>query len=95
MPTASKYESENVELSADIPIIKSMSEGVWLKENELKKVKEELFTLERVIQITLDAKEKENKPSSDDPSQDIANEHVPVIAVKNAPSPSANIGRGM
>ena len=72
-----------------------MSEGVWLKENELKKVKEELFTLERVIQITLDAKEKENKPSSDDPSQDIANEPVPVIVVKNAPSPSANIGRGM
>ena len=97
LPTAAKYETENARLLADIPIIKSMSEGVWKREIELKKAKEELFTIERVIQITLSEKEKENKPPSEDQSKDnevVENQvAIPVIPIKN--TPAVNVQRGL
>ena len=48
-----KYESENQKLLLDIPILKSVVESSWRKDDELKGLKSELSALERKIQLSL------------------------------------------
>lgn len=48
-----KREKENAELSKDIPVLQEIVAATWPKEGEIKKLGEELATLNRKIQLTL------------------------------------------
>ena len=48
-----KREKENAELSKDIPVLQEIVAATWPKEGEIKRLGEELATLNRKIQLTL------------------------------------------
>lgn len=48
-----KREKENAELSKDIPILREIVAATWPKDAEIKKLGEELASLNRKIQLTL------------------------------------------
>ncbi len=48
-----KFQKKNEKLSVDIPVLKEVVEGRWRKEPELEKLKQELSSLERKIQVSL------------------------------------------
>jgi len=48
-----KREKENAELSKDIPVLQEIVAATWPKEEEIKRLGEELATLNRKIQLTL------------------------------------------
>lgn len=48
-----KREKENAELSKDIPVLQEIVAATWPKEGEIKRLSEELATLNRKIQLTL------------------------------------------
>ena len=48
-----KREKENAELSKDIPVLQEIVAASWPKDAEIKRLNEELATLNRKIQLTL------------------------------------------
>nr|WP_233551684.1 hypothetical protein [Parabacteroides sp. AF48-14] len=48
-----KREKENAELSKDIPILREIVAASWPKDAEIKRLNEELATLNRKIQLTI------------------------------------------
>lgn len=48
-----KREKENAELSKDIPVLREIVAATWPKDSEIKRLGEELATLNRKIQLTL------------------------------------------
>lgn len=63
MPSlAEKYEAETVKISKDIPVLESVVNGTWKKEEELRDLKLELQTLDRKIQLSLKPIEQGEAP---------------------------------
>ena len=48
-----KREKENAELSKDIPVLQEIVAASWPKDAEIKRLNEELATLNRKIQLTI------------------------------------------
>jgi N12 class adenine-specific DNA methylase len=48
-----KYETDTEKISKDIPVLREIAASTWRKEDELKKLKSELTTLDRKIQLSL------------------------------------------
>ncbi|MDC7199787.1 hypothetical protein PQG97_18150, partial [Phocaeicola massiliensis] len=48
-----KREQENAELSKDIPVLQEIVAASWPKDAEIKRLNEELATLNRKIQLTI------------------------------------------
>jgi hypothetical protein len=48
------HQVQNERLKKDIPVLQEVVGGKWRKEDELKKLKTELFALERRIKVSLD-----------------------------------------
>jgi hypothetical protein len=48
------HQVQNERLKKDIPVLQEVVNGKWRKEDELKKLKTELFALERKIKVSLD-----------------------------------------
>jgi len=67
-----EYEKKTEKISTDLPVLQEIATSSWKKENELKELKNELFALDRKIQLSLkpidqseDKTEKlENKPNT-------------------------------
>lgn len=57
-----KYERENEKVAADIPVLESVVNGTWKREEELKELKTELLTLDRKIQLSLKPIEEHDTP---------------------------------
>lgn len=62
-----KYERENEKIAISIPVLESVINGTWSKEEELKELKVELQTLDRKIQLSL--KPIEEHEVAQEPSQ--------------------------
>jgi len=48
-----QYRAQNVTMERDIPTLHAIINGIWKKEEDLKKLKSEFSSLERKIQLTL------------------------------------------
>jgi len=48
-----QYKTQNVTMERDIPTLQEVVNGTWRKEEDLKKLRNELSALERKIQLTL------------------------------------------
>jgi hypothetical protein len=45
-----KYKTDNEKLMKDVPTLRSLVEGTWKKEDELKALKSEMVEMERKIE---------------------------------------------
>lgn len=88
-----KYEREKEKISADIPVLESVINSTWKKEDELKELKTELSTLDRKIQLSLkpiheDGATQENPDvRQDEPEKTLGQSH-PI-----APSATSSYAR--
>lgn len=48
-----KYKTDNEKLMKDVPVLKTVVESVWKKEDELKELKAEMVVMERKIEASL------------------------------------------
>lgn len=63
-----QYQTANVKLEQDIPVLQQVVNGTWKREDELKGIKGELATLERKIQLSL--KPMEQNEQSQNPTME-------------------------
>lgn len=61
-----QYQTANVKLEQDIPVLQQVVDSTWKKEDELKELKSELATLERKIQLSLKPMEQNEQGQNDD-----------------------------
>ena len=61
-----QYQTANVKLEQDIPVLQQVVDSTWKKEDELKELKSELATLERKIQLSLKPMEQNEQGQNAD-----------------------------
>ena len=72
-----KYERENQKVVVDIPVLQSVVNGTWKREEELKELKTELLALDRKIQLSLKPIDESEAPQqSADVRQDEPQEQI-------------------
>jgi hypothetical protein len=80
-----QYQSANARLEQDIPVLQQVVNDSWKKEDELKKLKSELSSIERKIQLSLKSEQShfQSEPAHDEkktlvldiPSQTVSSSH--------------------
>lgn len=80
-----KREKENAELSKDIPVLQKIVAASWPKDAEIKRLNEELATLNRKIQLTIKPAGEHEDGTDDGPEQSQKARHVPPMKIA-APS---------
>ena len=72
-----KYKTDNEKLMKDVPTLRSLVEGAWKKEDELKALKSEMVEMERRIEASLKPIEKSVGIMGDIPEEDTKSFQVP------------------
>ena len=80
-----KREKENAELSKDIPVLREIVAASWPKDAEIKRLNEELATLNRKIQLAIKPAGGHEDGTDDGPEQSQKARHVPPMKIA-APS---------
>lgn len=81
-----QHKAQNATLKRDIPTLKEVVNGIWKKEDELKKLKGELSALERKIQVTLITKPNEGHFGQDQAVTVVESEEVTNIRESKQPA---------
>ncbi len=85
-----QYRKQNVTMERDVPTLQQVVNGTWKKEEDLKKLKSELFALERKMQLALIPKQVIH-PNESDMSSKLSVTEVKLGKVVNVPENSQTV----
>lgn len=79
-----KRREKNAELEKNLPVLKEIVSATWPKEEELRRLNEDILALNRQIQLTIQPKKQEENTNDNElviGSNEIAARHVPSLKV--------------
>ena len=79
-----KRREKNTEMEKSLPVLQEIVSATWPKEEELKRLNEDIFTLNKQIQLTIQPKKQEENTNDNElviGSNEIAARHVPSLKV--------------
>lgn len=84
-----KYQTDTDKRMQDVPVLRQVVEGVWLKENDLKDLKTELTALERKIELSLKPIEQSEGQESIPVENQVQSQNDPKsTGIQDAPLPN-------